>query len=118
MFKKKKSEFDGMNLLDLRPIRAFEYVIQDDGKVTLLIPKFRDRILGKYLQPYLKKKYFLVKLDTLGSFVWQHCDGKSTVNEIVEKFHKNFGDAVEMAEHRVAKFIQHLYRGDCVKFNI
>lgn len=118
MFKKKKNEFAGMNLLELIPVRSFEFVVQDDGKVTLLIPKFRGKILSKYLQPYIKRKFYKVKLDTLGSFVWNHCDGKSSVNDIAAKMRKQFGDEAEPADDRVAKFIQHLYRGDCVKFNI
>jgi len=116
MFNKKKDEFAGMNLLELKPIRAFEFVIQDEGKVTLLIPKFRGKVLGKYLQPYIKRKFFKVKLDTLGSFVWKQCDGKSSVNEIANKLRKQFGDKAEPADERVAKFVQHLYKSDCVTF--
>lgn len=118
MFKKKKQEFDGLNILDLTPIRMFEFEVQDDEKVTLLIPKFRDKILGKYLQPIIKRKFYKVKLDPLGSFVWTHCDGRTTVNEIAERFRQKFGAEAEPAVDRVAKFIQHLYRGDCVTFNI
>ncbi len=115
---KKKNIYEGLNLLDLKPVRTFEFVIQDDYKVTLLIPKFRDKILGKYLQPIIKKKFFKVKLDTLGSFVWLNCDGQTTVRELAEKLKKQFGDAAEPADERVARFIQQLYRGDCITFNI
>ena len=115
---KKKNKYEGLNLLDLKPVRLFEFTVQDDYKVTLLIPKFRDKILGKYHQPIIKKKFFKVKLDTLGSFVWLHCDGKTTVRELAEKLHQQFGDAADPADERVAKFIQHLYRGDCITFNM
>lgn len=118
MFRKKKSEFDGFNLLDLKPIRMFEFEEGPTANVTLLIPKFRDKILGKYLQPIIKKKYYRVKLDTLGSFVWTQCDGRTTVNEIAERLRQKFGAEAEPAVDRVAKFIQHLYRGDCITFNV
>ncbi|MFH2003621.1 MAG: PqqD family protein [Bacteroidota bacterium] len=117
MFKKKKSEFDGFNLLDLKPVRLFEFEVQAEEKVTILIPKFRDKLLGKYLQPYLRKKYYKVKLDKFGSFVWTNCDGRKTVNEIAERLRQKFGAEAEPAVERVAKFVQHLYRGDCVNFN-
>lgn len=118
MFKKKKSEFDGFNLLDLKPVRLFEFEVQAEEKVTILIPKFRDKLLGKYLQPYLRKKYYKVKLDKFGSFVWTNCDGRKTVSEIAERLRQKFGAEAEPAVERVAKFVQHLYRGDCVKFSI
>ncbi|MDI6802953.1 MAG: PqqD family protein [Bacteroidota bacterium] len=117
MFNKKKSEFDKLNILDLIPIRMFEYEVQEDEKVTLLIPKFRDKFLGKYLQPYIKRKFYKVKLDKYGSFVWRQCDGRTTVNEIAERLRQKYGAEAEPAVERVAKFIQHLYRGDCVTFN-
>lgn len=115
---KKKNKYQGINLLDLKPVRNFEFVVQDDNKVTLLIPKFRDKFFGKYLQPIIKKKYYKVKLDTLGSFVWLSCDGETTVRELAERLKNQFGDAAEPAVDRVAKFIQQLYRGDCITFNM
>lgn len=115
---KKKEKYEGLNLLDLKPVRNFEFVLQDDNKVTLLIPKFRDKFFGKYLQPMIKKKYFKVKLDTLGSFVWLNCDGVTTVRQLAEKLQKQFGDAAEPADERVAKFIQQLYKSDCITFNL
>lgn len=118
IFRKKKSEFDGLNLLDLKPIRMFEFEEEPTANVTLLIPKFRDKVLGKYLQPIIKKKYFKVKLDKYGSFVWTQCDGRTSVSEIAERLRQKYGAEAEPAVDRVAKFIQHLYRGDCVKFNI
>lgn len=117
MFKKKKVEFVGKNLLELKPVRNFEFLVQDDNKVTLLIPKFRDKILGKYLQPIIKRKFYKVKLDTIGSFVWSNCDGQSTVSEIVERLRSQFGNEVEPAHERVAKFVQHLYHSDCLNLN-
>lgn len=114
MFKKKNIEFVGKNLLELKPVRNFEFVVQDDDKVCLLIPKFRDKILGKYLQPIIKKKFYKVKLDTIGSFVWSNCDGQSTVSEIVERLRSQFGHEVEPAHERVSKFVQHLYHSDCL----
>jgi hypothetical protein len=115
MFTKKKKEHIGKNLLELKPVRNFEFVIQNEDKVTLLIPKFRDKILGKYLQPIIKKKFYKVKLDTLGSFVWTNCDGQTTVNEIAQRLRTQFGDQSEPADERVAKFVQHLYHSDCLE---
>ena len=117
MFKKKNNEFVGNNLLELKPVRNFEFVVQDDSKVTLLIPKFRGKILGKYLQPIIKRKFYKVKLDTLGSFVWSNCDGQSTVNQIVERVIQQFGEEAEPAHERVEKFIQHLYHSDCLNLS-
>lgn len=50
--------------------------------------------------------------------MWLNCDGQTTVRELAEKLKKQFGDAAEPADERVARFIQRLYRGDCITFNI
>jgi hypothetical protein len=117
MFIKKRNEFVGQNLFELKPFRNFEYEVQEDEKITLLIPKFRGKILGKYLQPIINKKFYKVKLDKLGSFVWTNCDGSTTVYEIAERFKQNFGDTVEKADERVAKFIQQMYHSDCLNLS-
>lgn len=118
MFRKKPSELAGLNLLDLKPQRQFEFEVGADDSVVLLIPKFRDKFLGRYLQPYLKRKFYKVKLDRLGSFVWLNSDGRTTVNEIAERLRQKFGAEADPALERVTKFMQHLQRGDCVTYNV
>jgi hypothetical protein len=99
-----------VNLLELKPARNLEWVTLDDQRVTLLIPKFRNRLAAKWLLPLLSKPHFRLKLDTYGSFVWNQCDGKTTVESMGQGMHAKFGETAESFYERIGKFLQKLER--------
>jgi len=106
----KKNRRQPLNLLELQPQRNAEWEVGEDGLVVLLIPKFRNRYLAKWLLPRLAKANFRVKLDKLGSFVWQRCDGKSPVAAIAEGMEAEFGSSAEPVYDRIGKFLVKLER--------
>ena len=103
---------EAANLLELTPARQFPYETGEDGLVTVLVPKFRNRFLARTVLPFLAHPNFRVKLDAVGSHIWSRCDGATPVGAIAESLRERFGDAVEPVEGRIAKFLQHLERGD------
>lgn len=104
------------NLFDLIPITTIASETASDSRVILLKPKFRHRLLVKYLLPRLKAPYFKITLDRYGSFVWQQCNGSFTVQQIADLFQKNFPEDAAQAAERVAMFLQHLQRLHAVEF--
>lgn len=79
----------------------------EDGPsgAVLLVPRFRRGPLARWLQPRLKRPYIHVKLDTIGSFVWKLCDGKTTFGEIAQAMRQEFKEQAEPAEERLQKFL-------------
>lgn len=102
---------DAPNLLDCVPSRLVGATVGDDGKVTVLRPRFIKGPLARWLQPRLKSKHFHVQLDEIGSFVWQRIDGQATVADIVEAMEDHFGDKVAPAIDRLDMFLRELRRG-------
>jgi hypothetical protein len=96
------------NLLDLKPVRHAAWEKTEEGTVVLLIPKFRGALLARWLQPRLTKPNFRVKLDRLGSFVWERCDGATRVEAIGEEMRREFGDSAEPVFDRIGTFIRKL----------
>lgn len=99
-----------VNLLDLIPERTAKFEESSDGLVTILKPKFRNKLLVKYLIPRLKSPNFKVNLDQFGSFVWNQCDGKNTVEQIGNLLKDKFQDNIEPVYDRLAVFVQSLAR--------
>lgn len=78
--------------------------------MVVRVPKFRHRLLARWLVPLLARPEFRVRLDAMGSFVWGQCDGHATVLEIAQRAKQRFGGDAAAVEERVAQFVQRLLR--------
>lgn len=112
---KKEKQF--VNLWDLTPKRNAEWETTDEGKVIVLVPKFKNPFLVKWLLPYLSKPYFRIKLDDVGSAIWQQLDGGTPISNVAESLKTKFGVSVEPVESRINHFLSQLERGDLVTIN-
>ncbi len=89
MADKKEKKQTQINLLHLVPVQNTKCEIKEDGLVVLFKPKFANSLLVKYLLPRMKRPYYKIKLDDIGSFFWLKCDGTRTVKEIADLHKKN-----------------------------
>lgn len=96
------------NLLDLRPVRAQRWEPRDGELVTVLVPKYSNRWLVRWLMPRLAKPNFRVRLDALGSFIWSRCDGALTVREIAAVVGEKFGKETDPDYQRIALFMRRM----------
>ena len=108
--KRKDNKQSEINLLDLIPERMIEYEIDEENMVVLKAPRFKSRLLKKWLQPRLKNPYLKVKLDEIGSSVWLLCDGRRNVKEIAGILREKFQEKIEPCYDRLGKFFQQLER--------
>lgn len=106
MFKRKKINY--VNLWELVPQRRFSHEILDNNNVVILIPKFTSKFMSKYVMPRLKHPFIKIKLDEIGSSVWQEIDGEKSVGEIAKILESRFGEKIQPIEERLAKFFNNL----------
>lgn len=103
-----------LNLWDLKPKRNAKWETTEEGKVVVLVPKFRHPFLVKWLMPYLSKPFFRIKLDDVGSTIWNLCDGNTFISTIAEMLKEQFGESIEPVDARITAFLQRLERGDLI----
>ncbi len=96
------------------PQPAVEHVVREDGLFTLLRPKFTSPRL-QWLQRLITRRHFKVRLDAVGTCLWAHIDGVRTGYELVEILRLAFGEKVEPADERTAKFLLQLVEGQFVR---
>ncbi len=106
-----------VNLLEIRPRRNVEWETTEQGHVALMVPKFRNEILARWILPLLSVKHFRVKLDAYGSFIWKQCDGNASIEQIGEKMRAEFGESAEPVYERIGKFLRKLEQEDFVVIN-
>ena len=94
--------------LSFIPIRAeYEWTTDEDGIVHITVPKFQSK-WGKRLCKLLRKEEtFTADMDELGSIVWNHCDGKNTVKDILEVLKNEFGDEEDL-DQRLIVFLHQM----------
>lgn len=86
-----------------------------DGGAVLLLPRFRNGLLAKWIQPRLKCKYARIKLDEIGSFVWNKIVVGSVFDDVAAAMKGHFGEKAEPVEDRLAKFLTILKKGGFVE---
>jgi len=105
-----------VNLYDLIPQRNFEYEINRENLVNILVPKFSNKFLVQNLLPRLKAPYIKIKLDEIGSAVWLEIDGQKNVGEIARQLEERFGERIQPIEERLAKFFAQLNSNKFITF--
>jgi hypothetical protein len=111
LFKKKEA----VNLLELTPVREKNFIVQENGIVTVLIPKFKTEFFQRFI-PKNKSKDIKISFDELGSAVWNEIDGNKSVGEIVNYLGEKLGEKIEPAEERISKFLTQLNSHTFISF--
>ena len=114
LFKKKNKP--EINLLELTPFHNREFEVNSNNRVTLLEPKFTNKILVKFLVPRLKSKNLRFSLDEVGSETWLLINGRNKVSDMFSSLRSKFGDNMPQVEERVTKFLTDLHLHDVIKF--
>jgi hypothetical protein len=114
IFKKQKIHKD-INYLELTPFRIFEHQLEENGLVTVLMPKFKNKFLASFV-PRNRSQFVFIHLDELGSSVWLEIDGHKKVNEIINILTVSLGEKIHPADERITKFLTNLYQNKFVGF--
>ncbi|MBD3223462.1 MAG: PqqD family peptide modification chaperone [Caldithrix sp.] len=98
-------------LLVCYPRRNCDWEMDEENDLIIILrPKFRNRVAKKLFDPLMKTKHFKIKLDKIGTLVWTHCDGNTTVEKIGTEMRKAFGEDLNQIYERLSKFLLQLQR--------
>jgi hypothetical protein len=109
--RRKKPAVSREDALDARPVRAPGVTLKEtgDGGARLTIPlKSSARWGWLFRLPSDATKTF--ELDAIGLFVWQHCDGKTSVQQIIRKLADRYNLGLRQAEVPTVQFLNVLSR--------
>jgi hypothetical protein len=96
------------------PRRAeFEWKINSEGLVEIIVPKFRSNFGKSFCKIIKKDDTFSARMDKIGSAVWQECDGKKEVKKILDIVRKKFPNENDI-DQRLYLFLQQMYSLDYI----
>ena len=103
-------------MLELTPFRKIEHKVEDDGLITLLYPKFKNKKVSKYMLGN-RSPFIQMKLDEIGSASWLLIDGKKKVETISKELSEMFREKIQPVHDRFGKFLSQLYNNKYISFN-
>jgi hypothetical protein len=104
------------NFPDLVPVRTQKYRVEEDGLVTIVIPKFANEKFARWFIPARKPTDITIKLEKFGSAAWLLMDGKRNMQEISDLLAERFGDEIQPVNERMSKYLSLLYNQKHVSF--
>jgi hypothetical protein len=115
MFFRKKID-TSINYLELTPVRNYDHVIEQNGLVSVFVPKFDIKWIDRIMSKIIKSRFFKAKLDEFGTETWLEMDGTKSVQLVSEHLQKKFGDKINPVEERLTKFLSELYKYNFITF--
>lgn len=107
--KKPKKTFSSEEFLLLKPIKNpyLEWIKSEKGEVIIILKaeNRKGKGLPKLFSIPKEKK---VVLDKIGTFVWDRCDGKHTVEQIAQELCDKYKMMRQEAEISLSKYLQQL----------
>jgi len=118
-FFKRRKILKQTSALDLHPIRLMQSEQRDEDTLNILLPRFKNSLASKLLQPRWKEEFIKIKLDAFGSAVWGLIDSSLSTGEICDKLREQFPEKLTLPEEtgeRVSKFLSLLYQQRFISF--
>jgi hypothetical protein len=115
MFFRKKID-TSINYLELTPVRNYDHVIEENGLVSVFVPKFDIKWIDTVMSRIVKSRFFKAKLDEFGTATWLEMDGNKSVQLISSHLSQKFGEKINPADERLTKFLTELYKYNFITF--
>jgi hypothetical protein len=118
-FFQRRKILKNVNYLDLTPIRLMDHQIAHEGKIDLLLPRFRNRFWSEAYRNSTKGEFIHIHLDEIGSAIWLLIDGQKKVTEICIELQESKAEKLQPpdeTEKRVTEFLSLLYREKYISF--
>ena len=77
----------------------------------LLRPRLGSSRLAHWVAGLGGDAYYRIRLDDVGTLVWKACDGETSLAAICTEMRDRFGDRVEPADQRLARFMRQMLKG-------
>lgn len=96
------------NVMMMIPKRRCNIQWEKEEEIITLIIK-REKVIDRIMNKLFKTpKTIRIELDSIGSFVWENCDGIDTINNISKKMENHFGNKVDPVIERLVTYIRTL----------
>ena len=118
-FFQRRKILKNINYLDLTPVRMMEHQVTGDGKIDILLPRFKRGFWREVYSKSRKGEFIFIHLDEIGSAIWNSIDGFRKVQAICNEMKETHPDKLkpdDETEKRVTQFLSMLYQERYISF--
>jgi hypothetical protein len=117
---KKRPDMDRTRVMTSFPVRnqLITWEIDDKNEASLVIPQ-KDQLWTRLASKlFMLPNKRVIVLDSIGTYVWQMCDGKHTISQIIKGIQKQYQLTRKEAETSLFTFMQQLGKRNFIGFAI
>lgn len=111
---KQKPEQQSGNFLDLIPAYNNNWDTAEDGRIYLLVPRWKNKLMKKIMLRFGRSEFVKVYFDQTGTKVWAKIDGKRTIGQIGADMELEKDETEEQKYNRLGQFFGILARNKFV----
>lgn len=114
---KRKIQDKSKNYLDYIPktIDNIDWINKENGLVQIIM--YRDSLYERAVRKlFFTPENYKIDLDKIGSFIWNHIDGESSLYDISQLVYLEFGETIELLYGRLLQYINILKNNKLIKF--
>ena len=117
---KKRPDMDRTRVMTALPVRnqLITWEIDDKGEAALVIPQKETLWIRLVSKLFMLPGKRVIVLDSIGTYVWQMCDGKHTLSQITKGVQKQYQLTRKEAETSLFTFMQQLGKRNFIQFAI
>ena len=117
---KKRPDMDRTRVMKAFPVRnqLITWEIDDKGEAALVIPQKETLWIRLVSKLFMLPGKRVIVLDSIGTYVWQMCDGKHTISQIITGVQKQYQLTRKEAETSLFTFMQQLGKRNFIQFAI
>ena len=112
IFRKKKPEktTSREEFLSFKPVKNpyLKWKKSETGEVVITLELKNTKVTSFWLKLFPTPKEKRISLDKIGTFVWERCNGKHTVEQIVKELCDEYKMMRQEAEISISTFLQQL----------
>jgi hypothetical protein len=108
---KKKPTMSRADALAMKPVSLVEAEMRtDDAGNGRLVVDLQPPRIARWIAPGMKRRSKTFEFDAVGVFVWNHLDGKTSVEHLIRKLAGEYKLDLRQAEASTVAFLQMLMK--------
>ena len=117
---KKRPDVNRTQVMKSFPVRnqLITWEVDDKGEASLVVPQKDQLWLKLASKLFMLPNKRVIVLDSIGTYVWQMCDGKHTISQIIKGVQKQYQLTRKEAETSLFTFMQQLGKRNFIGFAI